>query len=815
MQSHNPNSSLLCPTAHSPDRPAQDAHPAAPEARAARWLLPLAEIEAGDRASVGNKAWYLSRLVRAGLPVPPGLAIRREAGLAALSPDTQHSEPVQQFWQQLELMVARTFQLEEGVAVRSSSPTEDGECSSQAGQFATVLHVKSPQALRQALETCWKSAKRGGAPNGIGVVIQAMINADLAGVAFSRAPVAQGAQGGLSGDGDAVSIEFTVGTAENLVSGSVVGCRANVTGEDIRMVSGAPPLAAEQRAVLCEVARVARQVEHLFGFPVDMEWAARGGRPFFVQARPITGQRGEGPAGTWTRHIAEDLWADPLTSFEEALLVSLSPKFDLREPGRWAGIHIPKEARVLTGIGCYLYLNCALLEEVAKILPRAWRIDPIIALFPPGRGPQELPPPEAAQLARALAGAAALGLLSPDANPLTSSFRGHIRSRALEAEARGLGAVEVARLSDQLLATHLERCTALLGKILAADQFVYLWAFAFSWLVEWTGRTLGLPRESWLRHLGGTGRNATERMAALMEEAGEGIRASGVEISGRTFDAVVADLAARGYGQAASAARLLLSDFGVRASQRSLIEPRWAEAPLVILERARRFARPGPPRRPASRGDKLPLRLRIALRLANRQLDLREDQRLLIDAALFAIRRAVLEVGQRYSLASDVFFLRPEEVGALLAGRLDTDGARARAKVRHAQYCTASPPPAFWVDGHPVRGNGMHLSGKRITGVGASPGIATGRVRIVERLDELPGVESGDLVVAPLMGPAWAPILRSAGGVITEKGGLLDHFAILAREAAVPAVTAAEGAIAALKGVERATIDGTRGVISW
>lgn len=51
--------------------------------------------------------------------------------------------------------------------------------------------------------------------------------------------------------------------------------------------------------------------------------------------------------------------------------------------------------------------------------------------------------------------------------------------------------------------------------------------------------------------------------------------------------------------------------------------------------------------------------------------------------------------------------------------------------------------------------------------------------------------------------------------MITEKGGLLDHFAILAREAAVPAVTAAEGAIAALKGVERATIDGTRGVISW
>lgn len=815
MQCQDPNDSATCAPLANLDGTEQDGSASAPQPQAPRWILPLSEIQPDDRGSVGNKAWYLSRLIRAGLEVPPGLAITREAGLAALSPDAQSSEAVREFWRQLDLMVAQTFRLEAGVAVRSSSPTEDGDSSSQAGQFATVLHVRSPQALRQALETCWKSAKPGGAPNGIGVVIQAMIQAELAGVAFSRTPVPQSSAAGAPADPDAVSIEFTAGTAENLVSGSVVGYRASVIGDSVRLVSGPPALRAEQRAILCEVARVARQVERTFGFPVDMEWAACGARPFFVQARPITGRRTEGPAGTWTRHIAEDLWADPLTSFEEALLIALSPRFDLRGPGRWAGIQIPDEARILTGIGSYLYLNCALLEEVAKVLPRAWRIEPIIALFPPGRGPQELPPPEGERLARALMGAAALALLSPDANPLTSSFRGHIRARSLEKQARGLGAVDVARLSDQLLAAHLSRCTALLGKILSANQFVYLWAFAFSWLVEWTGRALGLPRESWLRHLGGTGRNATERMAALMEEAGEGIRASGVEVTGRTFDAVVSELASRGYQQAASAARLLLSDFGVRASQRSLIEPRWAEAPLVILERARRFARPVPARRPASRGDKLPLQLRVALRLANRQLDLREDQRLLLDAALFAIRRAVLEAGQRYGLDSDVFFLRPEEVSELLGGRLDTETARARAKVRHAQYSAAGPPPTFWVDGHPVRGNGMHLSGKRIVGVGASPGIATGRVRIVEHLDELSSIESGDLVVAPLMGPAWAPILRSAGGVITERGGLLDHFAILAREAAVPAVTAAEGAIAALKSVERATIDGTRGVISW
>jgi phosphohistidine swiveling domain-containing protein len=526
-----------------------------------------------------------------------------------------------------------------------------------------------------------------------------------------------------------------------------------------------------------------------------------------------SGRRGV-PAGTFTRRIAEDLWADPLTSFEEALLVSLSPRFDLRGPARWAGIHIPDAARVLTGIGSYLYVSCDLVEEVVKVLPPALRIARIVSLFPPGRSPRELPAPPLARVARAALGAAALGLLHPDANPLTASIRGRVRSQRLESEARTLGAVEVSGLSDPLLAAHLSRCVDLLGRILEADQFIYLWAFVSSWGIEWAAGVLGIPREVWLSHLGGTEKNATRRMEQLLEEAGEALRSSGVELAGRSFEEVVDDLEARGHHKAAAAARVLRSQFGVRASQRSLVERRWAEDPLSILLRARRFAQPAPAHHRNGEGT-LPLLFQLALRWANRKLDLREDQRFLIDAALFAIRRAVLEAGRRYGLDGDAFFLLPEEVTALFAGRLDPAEARARAKERHARYRTAVTPPAFWVHGQPVRGTMPHHSGNQITGVGASPGIASGRVRIVERLEDTAGIERGDLVVAPLMGPAWTPILRIAGGVLTEKGGLLDHFAILAREAAVPAVTGAEDAIAALRGVERATIDGTRGIVTW
>jgi pyruvate,water dikinase len=86
---------------------------------------------------------------------------------------------------------------------------------------------------------------------------------------------------------------------------------------------------------------------------------------------------------------------------------------------------------------------------------------------------------------------------------------------------------------------------------------------------------------------------------------------------------------------------------------------------------------------------------------------------------------------------------------------------------------------------------------------------------VVGRLEEAAALERGDIAVAPMMGPAWTSILRVAGAVVTEKGGILDHFAILAREAGVPAVAGAEGAVEALRRIERATVDGTRGTVAW
>lgn len=100
-----------------------------------------------------------------------------------------------------------------------------------------------------------------------------------------------------------------------------------------------------------------------------------------------------------------------------------------------------------------------------------------------------------------------------------------------------------------------------------------------------------------------------------------------------------------------------------------------------------------------------------------------------------------------------------------------------------------------------------------VTGVAASPGAATGRVRIIGGLDEFARLSPGDVLVCRTTSPAWTPLIARAAAVVTEVGGILAHAAIVAREFGVPAVTAASGAMTSLRDDQVVRVDGTRGEI--
>jgi len=100
-----------------------------------------------------------------------------------------------------------------------------------------------------------------------------------------------------------------------------------------------------------------------------------------------------------------------------------------------------------------------------------------------------------------------------------------------------------------------------------------------------------------------------------------------------------------------------------------------------------------------------------------------------------------------------------------------------------------------------------------VKGIGAAKGRATGKVYVVEEEDDHQVFPAEGILVAKRVTIQNLPLIKSAGGLVTELGGITSHGAILARELKIPAVVGAEGAIEQLMGEDRVTIDGDQGQV--
>src|SRR5579859_2708327 len=177
----------------------------------------LESIGAADAERVGGKAANLGELKRAGFNVPdgfvvigdPGREVAEALGVLGIGP----------------------------VAVRSSAVAEDLADASFAGQYETFLNQKGPDAMRKAIDDCRTSASsmrvasyrasRAEAARGeIAVLVQRMVDASSAGVAFTANPV--------TGDRSEVIVSAVRGLGERLVSGDAVPEEWRVRGEPRR-----------------------------------------------------------------------------------------------------------------------------------------------------------------------------------------------------------------------------------------------------------------------------------------------------------------------------------------------------------------------------------------------------------------------------------------------------------------------------------------------------------------------------------------------------------------------------------------------------
>ncbi|UQX02128.1 PEP/pyruvate-binding domain-containing protein [Streptomyces sp. RerS4] len=288
-------------------------------------VVPLGS--ATDEALYGGKAANLAIAVRAGLPVPPGIALPWPFvdAVAEGSPGAQ--EALRAAVDHLAGGSSASGQpLGQPLAVRSSAPGEDSAEASFAGQHLSCLNVDTHQALTEAVRAVRESARAPaalayrhrlglvGQPR-IAVVVQALVAADRAGVLFTRDP--------LDGS-EVVVVEASWGLGESVVEGLVVPDRYRIdAGGRVReRVAGVKDIAVrpsplggisqvtvppEHVRTLClddaqltELRELASRCALVFAGPQDIEWAFAGGHLHLLQRRPLTVAAEQGlsaPAG--------------------------------------------------------------------------------------------------------------------------------------------------------------------------------------------------------------------------------------------------------------------------------------------------------------------------------------------------------------------------------------------------------------------------------------------------------------------------------------------------------------------------------------
>jgi pyruvate, water dikinase len=264
-------------------------------------MLPLADVT--DLMAFGGKAVALGSAIRAGLPVPDGVALSVDTVEAVVRADPDDVPALH-----------RVCAAGGPRAVRSSAVGEDSAGASFAGAHCTVLGVCDPEAVVAAVRRVHASAdapqarayraQLGLGPARMGVVVQELVPADVAGVLFTRNPV--------TGAAERV-IEASWGLGEAVVAGLVVPdrYRLDVRGRVLERVTGEKDVAvragsggAREVAVddaevhasclddaqLAELHALAEACDAVYGMADhDIEFAFHAGAVFLLQRRPITG----------------------------------------------------------------------------------------------------------------------------------------------------------------------------------------------------------------------------------------------------------------------------------------------------------------------------------------------------------------------------------------------------------------------------------------------------------------------------------------------------------------------------------------------
>ncbi|WP_084957813.1 PEP/pyruvate-binding domain-containing protein [Thermoactinospora rubra] len=854
------------------------------------------EIDAAMLGEVGGKAANLGEMTRAGFPVPPGWCLTTEAyrraadgaGLDQVIAELAQTRPADVA--ALGALAARARELllkapippevraevlerHTGgpVAVRSSATAEDLPYASFAGQQETYLNVVGEEAVLEAVRRCWASlwtdrAVAYRAANGIdhgsvrlAVVVQEMVDAEVAGVMFTANPV--------TGRRREAVIDAGPGLGEAVVSGAVNPDRFVVdvaTGEILERRAGDKRLAVRPAAGggtrevtggtdgLCltdeqarELARLGARVEDHYGAPQDTEWAIdAAGRVWLVQARPITTlyplpePRAPGLRAYFSVNVAQGVFA-PITpmGLSAFRLISAGAAEMLGFPV--ADRHQGAPVAAFAGQRMWLDITPAVRSRPGRaILPRLLAVG------------------EARTVAvvERLTRDERLSVTQPSWRPFLRrmarfAWRVHLPRRVPLALAAPDAALAVARRVEEDLRArlrvppgatpaqrvdHAERVLYGVPPLIASIMPMALAGYGMLGLAaRLSGTSLGELQDV-LRSLPN---NPTTEMDLELWRLSRRIEPLGEEPAEelvRRFRA----------GELPPRAQEEITKFLDKYGHRGIAEidlgvPRWSDDPSHILGVLAAYQRMGEgaaapdelfargaqdaaravARAAAKAGPlKAPL-VRFALRRTRKLAGLREVPKFDAVLVLAAVRRSMRVVGEHLvecgvlDSADDVYFLTFPEVRAALDGGDRREPVAERRAAYELERRRRHVPRVLLSDGTEPEALAAVAAEGALTGTPASAGTVTGVARVV--LDPVDArLEPGEILVCPSTDPGWTPLFLTAGGLVMEMGGSMSHGAVVAREYGIPAVVGVPHATERIASGQVITVDGATGTVT-
>lgn len=779
-------------------------------------------VRTGNRSSMGSKAFDLYRLRLLGVNVPEYYVIPAEACSGAAEGKYDPSA-------RGKLMEA-FLKLGRCVSVRSSSVAEDLHGKSSAGRFKTVLGVDTFNGLLEAVFAVRASADG----NGMAVIIQRQLKPERAGVLFTRNPVTGARE---------IVIEQVSGLADKLVSGKVEPERFIIKNNN--KIKSERTNKKKFRPLI----KLAMMIETNFGYPIDIEWAYCRGQFHILQARPITGlpPLDKNSCRTYSRVQAEQFYSGPVSPMFFSIFNELYSKYYVQETIGLLGLDLKLE-RVMLKHKSHLYVDTAFTEYALTHLPIREGREHLLEIFPEDIRTDirnrriRTDPIAVVRILKLLMFRPKLWFTNLD-----RCFENEVVPELYKRldELKDFNKLDNSELAgafqDLMDAAVLHIRTSKWGLALyiipmigAVKRFLEKNGYGddqLSVLMSGLPVNMTMDASAELKKMADIIKNHTEAVKILSKKS------TSYDKYRKRLLTVPAGAYIVDYFEA------ILKKFGHRRLSRDIMTQSWNDEPMIPFTILRKLVLDNDIEQGGPLVNTYELRLKLEKKIKDnlsafrrwkfgvivkfmvRYVSYREYQRFFLDMVLSRMRALLVEVSGRMVRdgkikdETSIFFLEISDVMDYLNGK-GQNGLKKKSEFNRLTFEDERSTPGRYlrlgVDFESLSSPEDTIftgTGDVISGQGVSPGSYTGRVRVIENIDNNVEIEAGEIIVTKCIDPGQTHIFLLAGGLVLESGGMLSHGAILAREFNIPTVAGIKNATGIFKNQQMLSVNGTRGEV--